>query len=331
MSTPHTMRTFWVGHYGGPEVIEERVVPVPKIGPGDILVRVTATTVNSGDARLRAARFPKGFGLMGRLGFGIFAPRAKRPGMNFAGAVVAIGDGVTAFGVGDRVFGSVSKGAHADFVAVKADGPVTRAPNNLGDEEAVALLFGGVTALTFVSDLAQPAAGEKVLINGASGAVGVMAVQFAKLAGAKVTGVCSQHNEALVLGLGADQVIAYDRDAWPPDEPFDVIVDTVGNLGVAKGLPLLAPGGRLGLVIARLGDMVRSARGGQLAHGRRLFATVANESKKAAETLARLAEEGKIRPVIDHVFARSEMRDAHARVDSGHKRGAVVVQMAGSG
>lgn len=330
MSDNRTMKSFWVGRYGGPEVVEERDIPRPEAGPGEVEVRVHATTVNSGDARLRAARFPKGYAILARLGFGIFAPRSKRPGMNFAGEISALGEEVEGFSLGERVFGSVASGAHADYVVIKADGPVAATPSNLTDEEAVGLIFGGTTALTFVHDLAQPKPGERVLVNGASGAVGVMAVQIAKLAGAEVSGVCSVRNEAFVKELGADHVIAYDRDALPAGQgQFDVVIDTIGTLGVKKGLPMLAAKGRLGLVVASIGEMLRAARGGKLGDGRRLFATVANESAHAVQTLAKLSGEGKIRPVIGKVFERSEMKAAHALVDTGHKRGAVVVRMTG--
>ena len=181
--------------YGPPDVVRIEDAPMPEPGTNELLVRVRATTVSAGDSRLRSARVPPGFGLMMRLGFGITGPRKPVLGWDFSGEVAAVGPSVSRFAPGDKVFGT-RMGCHAEYVAV-SEASVAPMPHRLRFEDAVALVFGGMTSLFYLRDKAKIQPGERVLINGASGAVGTAAVQLAKHFGAAVTGVCSAANAEL--------------------------------------------------------------------------------------------------------------------------------------
>ncbi|MFZ2503615.1 MAG: NAD(P)-dependent alcohol dehydrogenase [Nocardioides sp.] len=324
--------------YGGPEVVAVRDVPTPVPGAGQVLVRVRASTVNSGDARMRAARFPAGFALMARLFFGVRRPRRKILGVVFAGEIAALGSGVEgaraggeaggraggqaggeAWAVGDRVAGMTGAkvGCHAEFVVADCK-KLSRVPEGVGIEEAAAALFGGTTALTFVRDKVRVQAGERVLVNGAAGSVGVAAVQLADRAGGHVTGVCSAGNGERVRALGAAAVIDYARTPLERHtERYDVVIDTVGNLGIAGGKRLLAPGGRLALVAAGLGDTIR-ARGA-------VSAGTAVESAANFDDVLAMVERGELNPVISERLPLERIAEAHALVDTGHKVGNVVI------
>src|SRR5918995_465989 len=225
--------------YRPPEVVQIRDVPKPAPADGEVLIKAAATTVNSGDARVRALRVPRGLGLAVRLRFGLTKPKQPVFGFDVAGRVEAVGTGVTRFQPGDRVIASrdLDLGCHAEYVTVAEQGAIATIPETLSDQDAVALCFGGSTALHFF-DRGSLAAGEKVLINGASGAVGAMAVQLAKHTGAEVTGVCSAANSPLVRGLGGDHVIDYavedfTRTAKPSADHLRALIE-LAERGVLK-------------------------------------------------------------------------------------------------
>src|SRR5262245_60328216 len=210
--------------YGRPDVVQIADVPKPEPKANEVLVRVRATTVTAGDSRIRSARVPEGFGLLLRLGFGITGPRNPILGMEFSGEVATMGTSATRFKPGDRVFGA-RMGCHAEYVTVR-EGAIAPLTDGMTFEQAAALTFGGLTAITFLRDKAQLRPGERVLINGASGAVGTAAVQLARHLGATVTGVCSATNAELVRSLGAEQVIDYGlEDFTQAREAYDVIFD----------------------------------------------------------------------------------------------------------
>jgi NADPH:quinone reductase-like Zn-dependent oxidoreductase len=240
--------------YGPPEVVQIREVPTPAPASGEVLIKASATTVNSGDARVRALRVPRGLGLAVRLRFGLTKPKQPIFGFEVAGEVEAVGAGVTRFQRGDRVVASrdLDLGCHAEYVTVSEQGAIATIPDTLTEQDTVALCFGGATALDFF-DRGQLAAGEHVLINGASGAVGTMAVQLAKHRGAEVTGVCSGANAEQVRSLGADHVIDYTADDFTRNgQRYDVIVDNQGNANYARVKGSLAPGGRVLMVYGEL-------------------------------------------------------------------------------
>jgi NADPH:quinone reductase-like Zn-dependent oxidoreductase len=311
--------------YGPPDVVRIEEVARPDPKTNQLLVRVRATTVSAGDSRLRSARVPPGFGLMMRLAFGIFGPRRHTLGWEFAGEVVAVGPSVARFVPTERVFGT-RMGSHAEYV-VAPEGSVALIPHNLTFEDAAALVFGGMTSLFYLRDKAKVQPGERVLINGASGAVGTAAVQLAKHFGATVTGVCSAANAELVRSLGAERVIDYAReDFTQTGETYDVILDAVGNCPFGRGKHALAPGGRLLLVVASLGQML----GGMLRPsraGRRVLTGVGATRAEDLRFLGTLAESGALRPVIDRTYPLARIVDAHSYVDTGRKRGNVVVTL----
>jgi NADPH:quinone reductase-like Zn-dependent oxidoreductase len=235
---------------------------------------------------------------------------------------------VEGFKIGDRVLASrgFRFGAHAELLAVPTKGVsvIVKIPGRLSDEDAVALPFGGVTALVFL-DEGKLKAGEHILINGASGAVGTMTIQIAKHRGAEITAVCSAGNAALVKSLGADHVIDYRAtDFTQGATRYDLIMDTVGNASYDRVKHLLKPGGRFLMVIGNAWEM--------LTGGRRPDVVGADQESKAFTTanyqhLLDLAERGVLRAVIDSVYPFEDIARAHARVDTGHKVGSVVVTL----
>jgi len=313
------MRAAVIRSYGGPEVVQVRELPRPEVGRGQVLVRVAAAAVTSGDARIRAARFPPGFGPFARLAFGVLRPRRSVLGSAFSGVVGAVGSGVVDLVVGERVCGmtGIRMAAHAEYLVAGAD-RVTSVPAAVSHEDAAGVLFGGTTALHFLRDRAGVGPGTTVLVNGASGAVGTNAVQLATHLGGRVTGVCSASNRDLVLGLGAERVIAHDVDEVMQAGRFDVVLDAVGNLTIASGRQLLAPGGVVALTVAGLGQTLR-ARGDVVAGS-------APERVPDYELLLGLIAAGTLRVVTERVVALDDVVEAYRLVDSGRKRGNVLVR-----
>lgn len=311
------MKAAVVERYGPPEVVSVRDVPDPVAGKGQVLVRVHATAVTSGDARIRGRHFPPGFALPARLAIGWRGPRRSVLGVVYSGVVEAVGAGVTGVAVGDEVCGMTGArmGAHAELVAVRADRLCAK-PAGVDHEQAAAILFGGSTARHFLGDLVGP--GKRVLVNGASGAVGSAAVQLAHLAGAHVTGTCSDRNADLVRSLGAEEVVdhARQRVAELP-ERYDVVLDTVGNLDRRSGRRLLATGGVLVLAAAGLVDTV-------LARGNVRAGVSSEDPESFSWWLERIAA-GEVRAVVDRTLPLSGIVEAHRIVDSGRKVGNLVV------
>lgn len=309
------MRAAVVREYGPPGVVrvEELEDPVP--GPQDVLVRVRATAVTSGDARIRGARFPRGFAPFARLALGVRRPRRPVLGITYSGVVEAIGSKVTGVSVGDEVAGSTGArmGTHAELVAVRAS-KVVPIPAGVSHDDAAGVLFGGTTALVYLRDKAAVRPGSSVLVIGASGAVGTNAVQLARNAGATVTGVCSGANAELVRSLGATHVVDHTTtDVTTLPERYDVVLDTVGTLSAASGRRLLTDGGVLLLAVASLGDMLRVHRD--------VKAGPAPERVEDVRELLDLVASGRLRVVLDAVLPLDEVAAAHERVDSGRKVG----------
>jgi len=318
--------------YGPPEVVRLVEAEDPTPGAGEVLVRVRAAGVASGDARMRGFDLPrKIFWVPGRLMMGIFRPRKRRMGTDFAGVVEAIGEGVTGYKPGDAVFGVVPfsgpQGSHVELVTVAADGLISLMPEGMGFEEAGCLCFGLLTARHFLQKEAGLKAGDRVLVVGASGAVGCAAVQLAKLEGAHVTGVCSAQNEELVRSLGAERTIDYKtaRIAEAGGE-YDIILDCVGATSFRECLPVLKEDGRFLAVVMGTTEVLQVL--GQIVlkekKGRRVIVGIASETPEDIAYIRGLAERG-YRSVIDGVYPFEEIVEAHRRVDTGRKRGNVVV------
>lgn len=324
---PRTMRAWVATAYGGPEVLALREMPVPVPRPGEILIRMQATTVSSGDRRIRALDMPRGMRLAGRLALGLRRPRRPVLGAELAGVVAAVGAGVARFAPGEAViaYPGMRQGAHAEFCRMRADGMVVARPAGMALETAAALGFGGTTARDYLRR-AGLRAGERVLVIGASGTVGAALVQLAAAQGAIVTAVTSTANLAMALASGAAEAIDYTvrdytaRDIAAGPGCWDIVADAAGALDFRRALPLLAEGGRYLAIAGGLGDLLSRPR-----RGRRCIAGPAAERVDDLLALVEMAERAVLRPPIDAVFRFEALPEAHARADTGRKRGSLVV------
>lgn len=308
-----------VSRYGPPEVavIEDRSLPSMK--PNEILVKVEAVAVTAGDARMRGGNFPRGFAVPARLALGLTGPRVRVLGSSFSGIVEQVGSEVTGFAEGDEIAGmnGARMRAHAQFAAIRSTSIVQK-PKQVSHIEAAGVLFGGTTAMHFLRD--RIAEGSRVLVNGASGAVGSCAVQLSALVGAEVTAVTSQTNVELVTRLGATHAIDYQRKAIGelPEHDFDLVFDAVGNIDRALGLRLTTPEGYLVLAAANLWDDIRA--------GGRVLANPATESAGDMTHLLGLLEHGRLDSLTKSLGGLDAVVDAYRIVDSGRKVGNIVVQ-----
>jgi NADPH:quinone reductase-like Zn-dependent oxidoreductase len=316
---PTTMRAAHATAYGAPEVVELVDAPTPTAAAGELLVRVRATLVGASDSAAR-----RGEPRFVRLFFGLRRPRKALLGSEFAGEVVT---GTTEFAAGTRVFGATgaAQGCHAEYIVVPAAGAIARTPAALSDAQAIALMDGGMTALPFLRDVGGIQPGHSVLVNGASGSVGSSAVILAKLLGARVTAVCSSANVELVTGLGADAVIAYDEHDFTtmPIGPFDLVFDAVGKSSFGRVKHLLTERGIYATTVPSLAIIVQQL----FSRRARIAFTGLRKPEQKVPDLAYLASLDGYEPLIDSVRPFHEIRAAHARVDTGRKRGSVVVTL----
>jgi NADPH:quinone reductase-like Zn-dependent oxidoreductase len=322
------MKAFFCRSYGGPEVLELRDVPRPEPNEDEILVRVVATTVNSGDARVRAARFPKGMGFIGKLVLGVSGPRQPVLGTELAGVVEAAGSDVRRFKAGDEVFAfpGVKMRSHAEYRVLQERERVFLKPENLSFAEAASISFGGTTALHFIRK-AGLQAGEKILVIGASGAVGSAIVQIAKHLGAEITAVTSAGNAGLVKSLGAAKVIDYGRENFTANgETYDVIAETTGEHTFSNCRNSLKKGGRFLAIAAGIPDMLAMIWSSAL-YGKRVIAGPAEESEESVQQIGEWAKAGTLKPVIDQRYRFEQLPEAHAYVDTGRKKGSVVIEV----
>ncbi len=322
------MKAATYAKYGSPDVVRIADIPTPMPKDDEVLIRVHATTVSSADARLRSMTLPRGFGLIGRLIFGITGPRQPILGSELSGTVTAIGAGVTRYAVGDPViaFPGVKMRAHAEYRTMPQDGAIVAKPANLTFEQGAALAFSGTTALHYLRDKGQIKPGDRLLVLGGSGCVGSAAVQLGRAFGAHVTATTSARNADLVRSLGAERVIDYTmQDFTTEDIRYDLILDTVGGTTFARAIPCLRSGGRFLMVLADLAQTFAALRKGP--DGKRAMGGPAPERSADLAFLADLAAGGEILPVIDRVYPFDQIAAAHAHVDTGHKRGSVVVSL----
>ncbi|MFE4833915.1 NAD(P)-dependent alcohol dehydrogenase [Arthrobacter sp. NPDC056691] len=327
-----TMKAASYRRFGAPEVVRIEDIAKPAPRPDEVLIKVHASTVSAADHRARSRSVPAGLKILTALGLGIFRPRNRVLGMDVAGVVEATGSAVTKFRIGDEVVAMLGArfGGHAEYVTVPQDAAITAKPRTMGFEEAVTIVFGGLTARGFLAR-ADVKPGDTVLINGASGAVGTAALQLAKNLGAHVTAVCSNGSRDPVASLGADRVIDYTAEDFAAgDRTYDVIMDCVGNAPFSRVASSLNPGGKLLLVVADLKGILRAS-----ANSRRSGKLVTAGDLKLGYTaedlawLVRLADAGRYRAVIDRAYPLSEIVQAHRFVDAGRKKGNVVVRIAG--
>lgn len=317
--------------YGPPDVIQIKDVekPIPK--DNQVLIRIHATTVSAADWRMRRA-----VPFIVRFMTGLWRPKKIQIlGMEFSGKVESVGRAVTRFGAGDRVFGSTGFkfGAHAEYICQPEDGLLAMKPANMSFEEAAAVLFGGVSALHFLTK-ANIQAGQRVLIYGASGSVGVFAVQLAKHFGAHVTGVCSTANLEMVKSLGADAVVDYTREDFSrAGRIYDMVFDTVGKSGFSRSLRSLKRGGfyvRVG-GSGRLSSIlwgIVQEKWASITGAAKVIGGVGGGTAEDLSFLKGLIEAGKLRTVIDRRYSLGEIAEAHRYVEAGHKKGHVVIVLA---
>lgn len=304
--------------YGPPEVLQIKEVPIPTPKDNQLLVRVFATTVTSGDVRVRKAD-----PWIVRLIFGLRRPRRPIPGSDLAGEVVAVGKEARRFKPGDLVFGG-GVTTYAEYTCVRDDGPRALKPAGMGFEDAAAIPWGFGCSLYFLRR-GNISSGQRVLVYGASGSLGTAAVQLAKHFGADVTGVCSTANEEFVRSLGADRVIDYAVDFASP-ETYDLIYHTTGKISFSKSLKALKKGGAFVSALSMM-PLVRRLRG-SIAGGKKVVGGIAKVKAKDMDFLKELVEAGKVRPVIDRRYSLDQIAEAHRYVEGGHKKGNVVVTVA---
>lgn len=314
--------------YGGAEVVRVQEVAAPVPRPDELLVRVKATSVTTADWRFRASAFPPIFWLPGRLWLGLLGPRNPILGMDFSGVVEHVGSKVTLFRPGDAVFGSTSpsaRGTHAELVAVPESAAVIRKPSFLSDEQAAAIPFGANSALAFIRDFGAVKPGQRVLVVGASGGVGVWALQFARHFGAHVTAVASTPNHALLHSLGAHDVRDYATGPFlRPRDDFDLVFDTVGVTTFAQARPALSPTGVYLPLDSGLREMMQALLTSR-SRGQRVKYAVSANTREGLELTASLVGSGVLQPIIDGVYPMAQIEDAHRRVEGRHKRGSVII------
>lgn len=307
--------------YGSPDVLKtiEMDKPIPR--ENEVLVKVHATSVTSAECMMR-----RGEPYWGRIILGLTKPRRKILGLELAGEIEAIGTGITQFKRGDAVYGftSFGLGANAEYVCMLGQGSLALKPVNLSFEEAAATVDGATTALFFLRDKAHIQKGQKVLIIGASGSIGTYAIQLARYFGAEVTGVCSGANAAMVKSLGADKVIDYTKEDFATNgEIYDLIFDTVGKSSFAQCKSALKASGcylpTTGLINTFL-HLWTSIRG-----GKKVITGMSIDKRKSLLFLKELIESGEIKPVIDRYYPLEQIAEAHRYVDTGRKKGNVVI------
>jgi NADPH:quinone reductase-like Zn-dependent oxidoreductase len=321
------MRAIVQDRYGSAEVLELREIDVPRVGDGEVLVRVRAAGVDPGVWHLMT-----GLPYLVRPMFGLRRQRNRVPGMDLAGVVEAVGPGVTRFAPGDEVYGT-GRGTYAEY-AVAAEGKLAAKPANLSFEQAAAVPISGQTALAAVRGAADVRAGQRVLVVGAGGGVGSYAVQLARAAGAHVTGVCSTSKIDLVRSIGAEHVVDYTReDITDRGERYDVIIDTAGNRTLSHLRRALTDRGTMMLVggEASTGRLLqgfdRQLRALLLSPfvGQRLVPLLSVESTANLDALRQFIEAGEVMPVIGRTYPLAEVPDAVRDIGGGHTRGKVVV------
>jgi NADPH:quinone reductase-like Zn-dependent oxidoreductase len=311
--------------FGPPDVLQLTDIEKPTPKDDEILIRIHATAVTSGDCRARSFNVPLAFRIPAGMALGFRKPKKSILGSDLAGEIVAVGKDVKRFKVGDQVFGSTGKGTYVEYVTVPEEGMRAIKPATLTYEEAAGVAFGAFTALSFLRDKAKIQRGQKVLINGASGGVGTFAVQLAKYFGAEVTGVCSTTNVEMVKALGADKVIDYTKENFTQSgQTYDIILDAVGKSSFARCKGILKQNGiylSVDITLSLALQMLWTSKIGS----KKVIIGLPNTTKEDLLFLAELLEAGKLKTVIDRCYSLEQIVEAHHYVEKGHKKGSVII------
>ncbi len=324
-----TLKAIVHTRFGSPDELqfEETEKPVPR--GNEVLIKIHATTVTSTDCNVRNFTFvPSVFQLPARLFmFGVFRPRIHILGIDLAGEVEAVGKNVKRFKKGDQVFGTpgMAFGAHAEYTCVPQDGVLTIKPAKMAWAEAAPIFLGASTALYYLRNKGHIQAGHKLLVYGASGAIGTYAVQLAKYFGAEVTGVCSTTNVEMVKSLGADKIIDYTQEDYTQrGETYDLILDTVGKTSFTRCKNSLKQNGIFLPVVMDLSELFQIAWTG-FSGGKKVKGGVADGSVEDLDFFKKLIMAGKLKPVIDRCYPLEKTAEAFRYVEKGHKKGNVVI------
>jgi len=317
------MKAIIYERYGTPDVLTLSEVSTPVPGDHEVQINIKATAVNSADYRLRKAD-----PFMVRLVFGLFRPRIRILGGIFSGEVEKCGKDVTLFREGDQVFGSteMKMGTYAQYTCLPETGAIAKKPKNLNHEEAAAIPFGAHTALYFFrkADLRH---GQKIIIYGASGAVGSAAVQLAIHYGAEVVAVCSSANTEMMKSLGVEKIIDYTKDNFDSfGRDYDVIFETVNKTSAFRLSKLLKNQGKLILGSAMIRQMLQGLWISLFSNKKVLMGT-ATVNAADMDYLKELVEKEALKPVIDRTYPLEQMAGAHRHADTGHKKGNVVISV----
>ncbi len=322
-----TMNAVVVTKYGSPDVLKVQTVEKPLPAGNQVLVKVYATTVTAADTMLRRAD-----PFLSRFFLGLFKPSKAVIGTGFAGVIEALGPEVKDFHIGDAVYGEtgLNFGANAEYLSIAEDEVLSRKPDNISFEEAAPICDGVLTSMNFLKNLANIQPGQKVLINGASGSLGSAAVQLARYLGAEVTGVCSSRNIEFVKSLGAQKVIDYTTtDFTKGEEKYDFVYDTVGKSSFSKAKNVLTDTGIYMSPVLSLKllfqMMLTSKSKGKKAKFSATGLQPAPELRKLLEEINSIYKAGDIKTVIGRRYRLEETSEAHRYVDTGHKKGNVVV------
>lgn len=318
------MKAIIYERYGAPEVLHpvEIEKPVPK--DNEVLVKIYATTVTSGDVRMRTAN-----PVLVRAFNGFLKPKNKILGVEFSGIVEQAGKGVTKFKINDEVFGtsSLDMGTYSEYKCIPEDGAIAVKPVKLKFEDAAAVSFGGLTALHFLQK-GNIQKGEKVLVYGASGSLGTAAVQIAKSFGAEVTAVCSSANAELVKSLGADSIIDYTKEDFTSSgNKYDIIFDTVGKSPFGRSVKSLNEKGFYLRAVHINPSSIVKGMWANAVSGKKVIGGISHDTKDNLLVLKDLIEKDEFKPVVDKVFPIEQIVEAHRYVEQGHKIGNVVIQV----
>lgn len=326
------MKAVIAEQYGGPKVLQIKNVDKPSPKANEILIKIKATSITGASGFMR-----EGKPYFGRLFIGLTKPKITTPGTDLAGVVEAIGSEVLNFKIGDQVMAETGMtcGAYAEYICLSSDELVVHQPENVTAEEATGILDGASTALAFFTDQVKIEKGQKVLINGASGSVGTAAIQLAKHFGAEVTGVCSGKNKALVRDLGADNVLDYTKhELQNSTEVFDVIFDTVGKLSYTKSKKHLTKTGAFLTPVLSLSALLNMLFVSPFTKKKLKFAaTGIRKQEQRMHDLIQVRDmlaSKTLTTVIDRIYPIDQIQEAHAYVDSGRKRGNVILSTSAS-